>query len=121
MGGAARAERAAAAASGRPDARAVTGAATGRRTWRDALRHAVDLAVAFATLEDADAHPEPAGESEVRPTSARESVDVRHPHRAPLRPQPRPRRPGAVATRTQACTSPVGHRPATPPRRRTRI
>ncbi len=83
-----------------------------RPTWRDKLRNAVDLAVAFATLADTDPSATPGPPA---------PVDVVHPHRTPLRPAPRPRRPGAAATRPQPCLSPVGRRPSTAPPRRTRL
>ena len=109
MGGAARPARPAAAVpASSGDVRASE---PSRPTWRDKLRNAVDLAVAFATLADtypsAGAPPAP--------------VDAVHPHRTPLRPAPRPRRPGAAAHRPQLCRSPVGHRPTTAPPRRTRL
>ena len=79
-------------------------------TLRERLLHAVDLAVAFATLRDAE-----------ETTSApRGNVDRAHPHRTPLRPPTRPRRPGAAGPRKQHCITPVeGARPRLP-RRRTR-
>jgi hypothetical protein len=95
---------------------------TPRRSWRDKVRHAVDLTVAFALLEDADPAPDQPDPSERdAPRSARVSVGAVHAHRKPLRPMPRPRRPGAVPSRSQTCTSPVGHTPATPPKRRSRV
>jgi hypothetical protein len=85
-----------------------------KRHWRERFRRAVDLAVAFATLEDiteardvgptAPGHPDAPG-----------SYD--HPHRRPLRAPQRSRRPGIVAARVQPCTTPLAP-PAT--RRRTR-
>src|SRR5215218_9775780 len=81
--------------------------------WREGLRHATDIARAFILLEDPiweddlEAHGplgEPAG----------------HPHREPLRPALRARRPGAAQPREQVCTSPL--RPAPGDRtRRTRL
>jgi hypothetical protein len=63
---------------------------------RAALRRAVDVAIAFATLEDGD---EPA----VAPAA--------HPHRRPLRAPARTRRPGAARARPQDCTTPLLTRP----------
>jgi hypothetical protein len=107
MGGGRRAERPAAAApetwETRPPERSP-----GPRSWRDRVRRAVDLTVAFVLLEDASASAEPhvpAGRDRSRPPRA--SVDAAHPHRAPLRPSPRPRRPGAVPARPQPCLSPI--------------
>jgi hypothetical protein len=94
---------------------------TPRRSWRERVRSAVDLTVAFALLEDAHPAPEPPDPSERDdPRSARVSVGAVHAHRKPLRPMPRPRRPGAVPARAQVCTSPVGHTPPAPPKRRAR-
>ncbi len=71
------------------------------RGWRAALRRAVDVAIAFATLDDGpDAAPTPA----------------EHPHRRPLRAPARPRRPGAVRPRAQDCTTPLTARPRRPAR-----
>jgi hypothetical protein len=129
MGGAAR-PRAASAASGagRPEPRAdrawegadrreigaawrSSGAAwrSSGAAWRERLRHAVDLAVAFATLRDV---PEPG--------SAHEPVDRVHPHRTPLRPPTRPRRPGAAVPRPQHCVTPTSGTDPRPPRPRLR-
>ena len=105
MGGERRAERPVAAA---PAADVRQKPPTARQSWRDKVRHAVDLTVAFALLEDAPSE------------SPRPELDDRHPHRKPLRPMPRPRRPGAATPRAQLCIAPVGHTPSTPPKRRTR-
>jgi hypothetical protein len=114
MGGERRTERPAAAKPAAQDVRQPTP----RRTWREKVRHAVDLTVAFVTLEDAYSEfDDPSGDS----SPARASVDVRHPHRKPLRPMPRSRRPGAAAHRPQVCTAPVGHAPSAAPKRRTRV
>lgn len=77
------------------------------RHWRERLRRAVDLAVAFATLEDAPpapGHPDAPGP---------------HPHRRPLRSPQRSRRPGAVPARVAHCTAPLVA-PAQRRRRRSR-
>jgi hypothetical protein len=79
------------------------------RDWRRRLRRAVDLAVAFVTLEDgppaapsAPGHPDAPGP---------------HPHRRPLRSPQRARRPGSVPARVAHCTTPLV---APAPRRRRR-
>jgi hypothetical protein len=110
MGGERRAERLVAAAPA-PEVRQPTA----RQSWRDKVRHAVDLTVAFVLLEDAPSE----STADVRETSPRPELDDRHPHRKPLRPMPRPRRPGAATPRPQLCIAPVGHTP-NPPKRRTR-
>lgn len=111
MGGERRSERLVAAAPA-----AEVRQPTARQSWRDKVRHAVDLTVAFVLLEDAPSE----STADVDTTSPRPELDDRHPHRKPLRPMPRPRRPGAATPRTQLCIAPVGHTPATPPKRRTR-
>lgn len=131
MGGAARQARSVAAG---PDAPDVQLPDRPRRSWRDRVRHAVDLTVAFVLLEDAEPAEQPARaaraaarteEPTVRDRASarppRASVDVPHPHRKPLRPLPRPRRPGAAAHRPQVCIAPVGAVPAEPPKRRSRV
>jgi hypothetical protein len=70
-----------------------------KRSLREAVRRAVDLAVAFATLSD-------------EPLPRRHADDLAaHPHRQPLRAPSRARRPGAVPPRAQSCTTPVADRP----------
>ena len=69
--------------------------------WRAALRRAVDVAVAFATLDDAGEPP---------------ATPVEHPHRRPLRAPARARRPGAVRARHESCTTPLLPRPPRPAR-----
>jgi hypothetical protein len=136
MGGDARFTRPVAASTG-TDA----GTETPRRSWRDKVRHAVDLTVAFVTLDDApfEANAPDVGlvgpgkdagrGAAARPrasahtargreaTSDAPAVDDRHPHRTPLRPMPRSRRPGAAAHRPQVCIAPVRPEPAAPKRR----
>jgi hypothetical protein len=87
-----------------------------------AVRHGLDVLVAFATLRDAEAadgaqerlghHPAPRR----RPLEPHDSAPPRtatHPHRRPLRPASRTRRPGAVPPPTHACCTPlVTSRPA---------
>jgi hypothetical protein len=70
---------------------------TAKRSWREAARRAVDLAVAFATLSD---------------ELPRRHVDESavHPHRRPLRAPSRMRRHGSVSPRTHRCTTPVAQR-----------
>ena len=110
MGGERRSERPV-AASPAPD----VGQPTARQSWRDKVRHAVDLTVAFVTLEDA---PSQDPTTDAAPaTSPRPEIDDRHPHRKPLRPMPRPRRPGAAAHRPQLCIAPIVHTPSAPKRR----
>ena len=87
---------------------------TKARTWRDAVRRAVDLAVAFATLADE------LGEDVPRGTV---NDPAPHPHRVPLRAARAPRRPGAGAQRPQHCLTPLHPDSALPgreqrPRRR---
>jgi hypothetical protein len=115
MGGARRSERPAAVPPAPADVRQP---AVPPRSWRDKVRHAVDLTVAFVLLEDAE--PEQHGPGRDAPRPSRASVGAVHPHRKPLRPMPRSRRPGAAAARPQPCLAPVGHVPATPPKRRAR-
>jgi hypothetical protein len=89
-----------------------------RASWRKALRRAVDLAVAFATLESY-ALPErgPRGPADPTLRAPRSADPARsaHPHRAPLRAPRRPRRPGRVVPRAQHCVAPL---PSGAPRRR---
>ena len=67
-------------------------------SWRETVRRAVDLAVAFATLSD---------ELPRRPVD--DLAD--HPHRRPLRAPERARRAGRVAARPQSCRTPLADRP----------
>jgi hypothetical protein len=88
-----------------------------RRSWRDTLRNAVDLAVAFATLADVETLDEESPRPPVEPADV-----ARHPHRARLRTPIRAGRPGAVAGRPHACLTPADGRhaygaPAAPKRR----
>src|SRR3954447_9933533 len=79
-------------------------------SWRDRLRRAADIARAFVLLED------PIWEDDLEaPGPLGEPAG--HPHREPLRPALRARRPGAAQPRPQVCVSPL--RPA-PTARRTR-
>ena len=74
--------------------------------WRARLRRALDLAVAFATLEDA---PPPPG----HPDAPGPLHD--HPHRRTLPSPQHRRRPGTVAARVTPCTTPLA--PSAPRRR----
>src|SRR5438128_10986767 len=77
-------------------------------SWRDRLRRAADIARAFVLLED------PIWEDDLEaPGPLGETAG--HPHREPLRPALRARRPGAAQPLPQVCTSPL--RPAAPARR----
>ena len=119
----------------------VPGTKPMRRTLRDTLRHAADLAVAFATLADVETDApsprSPLGETEgpttwdaaiglsaedagsVACASTRATEDdgrraetASHPHRVPLRASARGGRPGAVVARHQHCLTPVDGRHA---------
>ena len=68
-----------------------------KRSWRDAVRRAVDLAVAFATLSDE------------LPRDHADGPAV-HPHRQPLRAPSRARRLGTVPPRAHRCLTPVAVR-----------
>jgi hypothetical protein len=100
-------------------ASSVPGPKPVRRSLRDTLRYAADLAVAFATLADV----------ETDAPSPRPPVDgtevVPHPHRVPLRATARGGRPGAVVARPQSCLTPVDGRHAfgapRAPKRRSRV
>lgn len=77
--------------------------------WRAAAGRALGLARAFLTLDDPDLQARSAGapHARVEPPA--------HPHRQPLRPVLRSRRPGAAAPRPQVCLTPVARRPARVP------
>ena len=81
-------------------------------SWRDRLRQAADIARAFVLLEDPiweddlEAHG-PLGET------------AGHPHREPLRPTLRARRPGAAMPRPQDCLAPL-RQPSSAPSKRAR-
>jgi len=85
------------------------------RPWRQAVRRAVDLTVAFATLESATS----ARELFSRDASPHASTcphglldaSAPHPHRMPLRRQARPGRPGTVPSRAKDCLVPHAGRP----------
>jgi hypothetical protein len=75
--------------------------------WQRAVTRALDLAIAFATLDsygidgarDADGEPPKAP-----PLPA-------HPHRAPLTAPRPPRRPGVTPARPGRCVTPLRHAP----------
>jgi hypothetical protein len=83
--------------------------------WRHAVRRAVDLAVAFATLESATSARDLWSRDARPPASACPhgllDASARHPHRSPLRLPARPGRPGAVSARAQDCLVPHAGRP----------
>lgn len=91
-----------------------------RRGWRAAVRRAVDLVVAFATLEDPELDASVQEGWEAFDDDAREHlrgsarpahhVTDPHPHRRPLRPAVRAGRPGAVPERPTPCVPAVSHR-----------
>src|SRR6266516_73891 len=82
---------------------------TAPRSWRDRLRRAADIARAFVLLED------PIWEDDLEPRGPLGET-AGHPHREPLRPTLRARRPGAATPRPQDCLCPV--RPAAEPQAR---
>jgi hypothetical protein len=87
-----------------------------RPAWLEAVRHTVDLAVAFATLESCTTAREllPRRDSvAAQGTSPHGLLDVpaSHPHRPALRAPARPGRAGAVRARAQDCTAPTVGRP----------
>jgi hypothetical protein len=111
--------------------------------WLDAVRNGLDLLVAFATLRDAEGPPEydenmpgagmlwpladvippataagrRAAERATHRAAAPSDVPAAdHPHRWPLRPATRPRRPGAVRPEPQPCLTPIVARRARPTR-----
>src|SRR3954465_5839288 len=82
-------------------------------SWRDRLRHAADIARAFILLED------PIWEDDLEAHGPLGEM-AGHPHREPLRPALRARRPGAAQRLPQAGASPLGPQPQPPASRRTR-
>jgi hypothetical protein len=85
------------------------------RPWRQAVRRAVDLAVAFATLESATSAREISSrDASHHPSTCPHGLldaSAPHPHRMPLRRQARPGRPGTVPARAQDCLVPLAGRP----------
>jgi hypothetical protein len=78
--------------------------------WHRAVTRAVDLAIAFATLDSygIDGARDAAGEPPKAPPLPA------HPHRAPLttpRPPRPPRRPGVTPARPGRCVTPLRHAP----------
>jgi hypothetical protein len=109
--------RAGTPAAARPEGRPATpeeprkprrqpGAREAFPSWRAAAGRALGLARAFVLLED------PALEA-ASPSAHEPAVAPAHPHRQPLRPVLRSRRPGAAAPREQHCLTPV-QRPTAP-------
>jgi len=85
------------------------------RPWRQAVRRAVDLTVAFATLESA-ASPRELFSRDASPHTGAcphglIDASAPHPHRTPLRRSARPGRPGTVPSRAQDCLVPLAGRP----------
>ncbi|HEY8638751.1 MAG TPA: hypothetical protein VIL64_05900 [Solirubrobacteraceae bacterium] len=72
------------------------------RPWRAAAGRALGLARAFVLLEDWEVSSAP--ERAAPPAIA-------HPHRQPLRPPHRARRPGAGSPRPQLCVMPLRPEP----------
>jgi hypothetical protein len=90
----------------RPAAPAQPDAPAGR--WRHAVRHAVAVVVAFATLDDRDT----AADTACTPTTLRHAApepqaSAADRHRPPLRAPTRARRPGSAIARPQDCSTPV--------------
>jgi hypothetical protein len=79
-------------------------------SWRDRLRHAADIARAFILLED------PIWEDDLEAHGPLGEM-AGHPHREPLRPALRARRPGAAQPRPQVCLAPLRAPGAAPVRR----
>src|SRR3954470_15342414 len=87
------------------------------RPWRASVRRAVDLAVAFVTLESYTTEdvlsrlPGTRG-TVTDPGLLAEVTELHeHPHRRPLRAPTRSGRPGAAPARVQLCTTPLDPRP----------
>jgi hypothetical protein len=74
----------------------------------NALRRALDLVVAFATLRDAELPPDDGEERAPSPGGA--GTRGVHPHRRALRGPAHARRPGAVPPQAQHCTTPLAAR-----------
>ena len=88
-------------------------------SWRATVRRAVDLAVAFATLESCTTARDlwSGGVDAALPSASPHGpveFPTPHPQRAPLSATVRPGRPGTVPARTHCCVTP--HRAL--PRRR---
>src|SRR6476619_1480792 len=79
-------------------------------SWRDRLRQAADIARAFVLLED------PIWEDDLE-APGHFGGTAGHPHREPLRPTLRARRPGAAMPRPQDCLVPLRQPSAAPSRR----
>src|SRR5258708_20715469 len=79
-------------------------------TWRGRLRHAADIARAFILPED------PIWEDDLEAHGPLGEM-AGHPHREPLRPALRARRPGAAQPRPQDCLAPLRPASSAPSRR----
>ncbi len=84
-------------------------------SWRATVRRAVDLAVAFATLESCSSVSDLwSGGADAADASASPhgpvDIPAPHPHRAPLRAPVRPGRSGTVSARTHHCLTPQSGR-----------
>jgi hypothetical protein len=88
---------------------------TAASSWLDAVRRAVDLAVAFATLESCTTARELLPRrDEAAPGECPHGlpdVSAPHPHRRALRASPRAGRAGAVPARDIPCLAPLAGRP----------
>jgi hypothetical protein len=81
--------------------------------WAAMLRHSLDLVVAFATLRDPEPPPSGAPASAAAaPGPALRRARAGHPHRRPLQPPVRARRPGALPAPSQPCLTPLAARRA---------
>jgi len=97
---------------------------TPSRRWAATLRHGLDVLVAFATLRDVgqpstayDAvsagpagAPRRVGAARVAQSVGGPRAVPAHPHRHPLRPPPRARRPGVLPAPPQPCLTPLAAR-----------
>jgi hypothetical protein len=84
-------------------------------SWLHAVRNAVDLAVAFATLESCTTAREllPRRDSAAVPSACPRGLTdapALHPHRSALRASPRSGRAGAVPARDIPCLAPLSGR-----------
>jgi hypothetical protein len=78
--------------------------------WVAALRHSLDVVVAFATLRDPEPPPLIGRDAGLSREPAVRRTRTAHPHRQPLQPPSRARRPGAPPARSQPCLSPLSAR-----------
>lgn len=92
-------------------------AATIARRLKGAARISLELAIDFLTLEDGrpaswSGQDEPVREAPAAGEEGRPARGGAHPHRRPLAPVRRERRPGSVAGEPQLCVTPIGVPPA---------